>query len=244
MYKVVIVDDEILIRKGLRNYFPWDSVGYEVVEDFSNGVDVLSYLETQDIDVLITDIKMPFMTGIELAKRVSELHPEIIILFLSGHKDFEYARMALQLNVKHYIVKPTKYDELFSIFTCLKEKLDRNVTSDNDRSYYDDLLIKAKAHILSDLKNANLNRTASHINLTPNYLSRIFKEHMGINFSTFLMEAKMKKAARYLVETQLKTYEIGVELGYSTPKNFTRTFKKYYGKTPREYRYNQSKEMI
>ncbi|WP_105614714.1 response regulator transcription factor [Vallitalea okinawensis] len=238
MYRLLIVDDEYEIRNGLKNYFPWETLGFQVVQDCSNGKEALQYIDNNPVDVLLCDIKLPFMSGIEVAQTLYEQKSPITVLFLSGYRDFEYARQAIKYNVKHYLVKPTKYDELVNIFTEVKKDLDKvyREKAENDFAYYDDLVIKVKRYINDQLDIANLNEASHIVGLTPNYLSKIFKDITGINFSHYLLDVKMQKSKEYLMSTQLKTYEISDKLGYGNPKNFTRTFKKHFGMSPREFR--------
>src|SRR5699024_5534430 len=121
MYKLLLVDDEPEIRYGLKHYFPWPTLGFEVVGECDNGRDALSRINKEHIDVLLCDIVMPFMDGLEVAKELHTTKPEIGIILLSAHKDFKYAQSAITYGVKHYIVKPTKYNELVEVFTKLKQ---------------------------------------------------------------------------------------------------------------------------
>lgn len=240
MYKLVITDDELEIRQGLRNYFPWESLGFEVVKDFSNGKELLEYVENHPVDVIISDIRMPFLSGIELAKTIYEKYPQITLIFLSGYRDFDYAKQAISYGVKHYIVKPTKYSELFEIFTKLKENLDKKIIDKDSRvyNYYNDILSKVKLYVQKNISEASLVEAAQLVNLSPNYLSKIFKEQTNTNFSKYLLDTKMLKAKELLQNIHYKTYEISSMLGYKNPKNFTRTFKKHFGCSPKEYRNN------
>lgn len=243
MYKIIIVDDEVLIRNGLRNYFPWESVGFEVVASFENGKLALDYINENRVDVMITDIKMPFMDGLELASLVHENYPDLTTIFLTGHRDFDYAQKAIKYNVKRYIVKPTKYNELFKIFTELRDELDKKHTAHQEQGYYNDIVNQVKTYVIANLKDANLNSAATYVNITPSYLSKIFTKYSDLSFLSFMQEAKMEKAKYYLTQTNMKTYEISESLGYATPKNFTRTFRNYVGFSPRDYRYNKKSDI-
>lgn len=81
MYSLIIVDDEVKIREGLMNLFPWDKIGFEIKGNFSNASDALAYITDNRIDVVLTDIKMPGMTGIDLSKAVMEQRPDTIVVF-------------------------------------------------------------------------------------------------------------------------------------------------------------------
>lgn len=95
MYRLLIADDEYEIRTGLANYFPWDTVGFEVADLCSNGVEALSFIEKQTVHAVLCDVKMPIMDGLTFAKLLREKYPDVKLVFLSGYKDFEYVRKAL-----------------------------------------------------------------------------------------------------------------------------------------------------
>ncbi|WP_238903866.1 response regulator [Clostridium sp. YIM B02506] len=124
LYRIIIVDDEEEIRLGIIKKIDWEAYGFEVVGDAENGQDALEKVEKYRPDVLMTDIKMPFMDGLELGKRVSEMMPSTKIIIFSGCDDFEYAHKAIQINVVEYVLKPINSVELIEVLKRLKEKLD------------------------------------------------------------------------------------------------------------------------
>ena len=118
MTKVFLVDDEIVIREGIRTSFPWEETEYTLVGEAPDGEMALPMIRDTRPDILITDIRMPFMDGMELCRIVRSQMPWIGIIILSGYDEFEYARTGLQLGVKEYILKPVTAEEL-------KQTLDR-----------------------------------------------------------------------------------------------------------------------
>ena len=239
MYKLLIVDDESSIRNGIKNYFPWTQLGFEVAGLFENGREALDYCRKLPVDVVLSDIKMPIMDGLELAKELYQLNPNIKIVLLSGYREFEYAREALKYEVKNYILKPTKYEELNEVFSKIKKELDQEQFSEEDDtnySYYDKIVDTVKSYLCKNYQIATLSSASELVHLNPNYLSTLFKDITGENFSDFLLRVRMEEAATLLNDIRYKTYEISELVGYSNPKNFTRAFKKYFGVTPTEFR--------
>lgn len=130
MIKVFLVDDEVVIREGIRTSFPWDETEYTLVGEAPDGEIALSMIRDTNPDILITDIRMPFMDGIELCRTVRARMPWIGIIILSGYDEFEYARKGIQLGVKEYLLKPISAEELREVLdrvseTMKKEKLER-----------------------------------------------------------------------------------------------------------------------
>ena len=104
MLKVFLVEDESFIREGLRDNIPWEQYGYSFVGEASDGEMALPLIRKVKPDVLITDIKMPFMDGLELSKVVHAEFPQTKIIIISGYDDFEYARKSIEVGVEQYLL--------------------------------------------------------------------------------------------------------------------------------------------
>ena len=107
MIKLLIVDDEPLVRSGLLNSIKWKEYRFNVIGAASNGVEATQLIEKNRPDVVLTDIRMPGMDGLELAEWIRERFPNIFIIFLTGYSEFEYARAALKLEAVDYLLEPT-----------------------------------------------------------------------------------------------------------------------------------------
>lgn len=243
MYSLIIVDDEAAIRDGIIHLFPWEKVGFTITGEFSNGRDALIYLREHPVDVVLTDIQMPVMTGIELSNSLANDFPDIKFIFLTGYHDFSYMHAAITNHASEYLLKPIKYDTLYNCFEKLRSELDHKykVIPDNQgQSYYEKILSTVLDYINQDYQNATLDHAAVLVTLSPNYLSKLIKEKSRKSFSEHLYEVRMKKAAEMLKDIHYKHYEIAYYLGYDNPKNFSRAFKQYYNMTPRQYREEQN----
>lgn len=249
MYKLLIVDDESEIRQGLSNYYPWANVGLECLGFVEDAQEAVAFLKEHDVDVVLSDIVMPNMSGIDLAKYIYESGIKTKIVFLSGYKDFEYAQKAIEYGVCYYLLKPAKYDDLTETFTKIRDDLDhKNAIKTNNvyTEYSQDNIEMAciseqhirniKGFIKANYKTVTLCDVASFVHMHPFYVSKVFKQKTGQTFSDYLIEIKMKKAADMLADFNLKTYEISEMVGYTNSRNFTRAFKSFFGITPREYK--------
>lgn len=124
MYKVLLVDDEVYVRKGLMNLIDWDRYGFEVYWEASNGEDALKIIAEEKPDVVITDVRMPVIDGLELIKRIRDSgDTETQFIIVSGYNDFSYAQKAVRYNVFDFVLKPVDQDELEEILIKLGEKL-------------------------------------------------------------------------------------------------------------------------
>ena len=126
-YTVVVADDEEEIRRSLVRRVKWEEIGFEVVGEAENGADALELVEKLEPDLLLTDIKMPFLSGIELARAVREVRPMVQIAFLSGFDDFTYAQQAIQYNIVSYMLKPISAKEIEAELIKIKKAMDQRV---------------------------------------------------------------------------------------------------------------------
>ncbi|NBI86403.1 response regulator [Lachnospiraceae bacterium] len=158
-YRVVLADDEEEVLFGIRNNLDWESYGFEVAGAFSNGRDVLDFLQTQEVDIVITDIRMPFMDGIELAKNIREHHPQVKIIIISGYSDFGYAKEAMSCRVTDYILKPVNAKEMGEVLKRAKEMLQRELEERKNtallKQQYEESLPVIRDHLLNRIVEGN-----------------------------------------------------------------------------------------
>ena len=136
LLKVFLVEDETVIREGLRDRMPWDQFGYRFVGEAADGEMALPLIRKTMPDVLITDIKMPFMDGLSLSKIVSKEFPKMKIIIISGYDDFEYARQAIEVGVDQYLLKPVTKMKLKNVLLELKEKIEQDQEQEDYRTQF------------------------------------------------------------------------------------------------------------
>ena len=124
MLKIFLVEDESIMREGLRDNMPWQQFGYEFVGEASDGEMALPLIRKSRPDVLLTDIKMPFMDGLTLSRIVAKEFPNMKIIILSGHDDFDYARQAIQIGVEQYILKPVTRETMKKVLLEVRDKIE------------------------------------------------------------------------------------------------------------------------
>ena len=120
MVKIFLVEDEKFVREGIKNEIDWKSYGFDFVGEAADGELALPLIEMSRPDILITDIKMPFMDGLELGRIVKEKFPETVIIFLSGYDDFDYAQKAIHIGASEYLLKPISKEKLLSVLKKIK----------------------------------------------------------------------------------------------------------------------------
>lgn len=201
MYKLLIADDEPNIREGL-SYLDWAEFNISVAATVENGRAAYEYIKNNEVHILLTDIKMPLMDGLELIRLVKEYNKNIEIVALSGYNDFEFVKHCLKNDVFNYLLKPIDIDEWKETFSEVSKKLD-------ERSEKTQSAIKlgahSKNHIVSaalEYMNAHyseqitLTDVASHIYSNPTYLSRVIKTEVGIGFTELLTKLRIDAAEK------------------------------------------------
>lgn len=245
MYHLMIVDDEDKIRSGISSYFPWEDLGFKVIHLASNGQEAFDFmLSDERVDVILCDIRMPVMDGLELLEMMQESGiSNVKVVILSGYREFEYARKAIQFGVREYLLKPTKYKELSEVFTKIRQELDQEQegrvvsgTTDNVSIQESGVINKVKALVREQYKTISLQEAADIVHLNSFYLSKLFKNKTGQNFYDFLLRTRMEAAVKLLTQSEYKVYEISEMVGYKNQKSFLKIFKRYYGMNPSDYR--------
>jgi two-component system, response regulator YesN len=263
MYKFLVVDDEEIVRRGFRNKIEWTAAGFEYLPPCKNGREAIERIKQDHPDVVMTDICMPLVDGLEVAAYIANHFPEIIVIILSGYDEFEYARSALRNNVVEYLLKPITSGELIELVAKLKIRLDENTRQSDKLKSSDPQPRFLGSELAPGFPNTKGSRSLAMIKITevqeyiernfaqkklslddisrdlfisPSYLTRLLKHNSGKTFVDSLTEFRIEKAKELLSSSNLKTYTVAEMVGYSDPHYFSTIFKKMTGKTPSEYR--------
>ncbi len=236
MYQLVIIDDEPKIAEGMSSLFPWANVGFEVAATFTSSVEAMAYVRAHPVRVVLSDVQMPDMDGIELCRQL-ESEAVKVVLF-SSHQNYEYFRAAIRYSAVDYLLKPVNYSALMECFERLRVQLDEETRAEAEVpvGFWAQVVGDVTEYIRSHIRDATLERAAERVHLSPSYLSRNFKEKSGEGFANALLRLRMEKAMELLRDIQYKSYDVAYFVGYDNPKNFSRAFKAYCGQTPTEYR--------
>lgn len=242
MYQLIIIDDEPRIAEGIAMLFPWEESGFQVAATFTSAVEALEYLRKGKVDVVLSDIQMPDLSGLDLCRELQETGVEIVLF--SSYQHYEYFRSAIQLGVTDYLLKPISYSALLECFTKIRDRLDaeKHVEQEVPKGYYEQILSRVEVYLNGNLQTATLSRCAERVNLSPSHLSRVIREKTGKTFSDRLMQLRMERARELLNDPDYKGYDVAYDIGYDNPKNFSRAFKNYWGYSPRTYRQQNQEE--
>ncbi|MCI7130207.1 MAG: helix-turn-helix domain-containing protein [Lachnospiraceae bacterium] len=237
--RVLLVDDEIVIREGLKKLFDWAAHDCEVVGEAADGMEALMQIDTLLPDVVIMDINIPIMNGLKVVQMSKMKHPDMAFVIVSGYDDFSYCREALRLQITDYILKPVNYDEFGVCIDNLKISIFENKKMEQTGEEGEQTIVGIVRYMQEHLKEEiSLNVLADEFHLSAQYISQLFKNEIGVNFLAYLTNIRMEQAKKLLLSSDDTVAEIAEKSGYADYRVFTKAFKKSEGVTPSQYRRN------
>lgn len=247
--KLLFVEDEFYTRIGILQSVDWTSLGIDHVESASNGQEGLQKLSCQP-DILLTDIRMPYISGLDIAKQLKRDDPDSEIIILSSYSDKEYLFTAISLSAVSYIEKPVQLDELTNALrqavqrrkqSLMLRSLTRQpsfsaLPSDNASFRHSTRLV---LHLISQHyqdEHVSVNQLAETVHLTAEHLTTSFKEDTGRTVKRVLTDVRIEAAQHLLLTTNLSVGEIAKQVGYGNANYFSKLFRQETGYAPNEYR--------
>lgn len=237
--RVLLVDDEIVIREGFKKLFDWEAHDCEVVGEAADGMEALTQIDALLPDVVIMDINIPIMNGLKVVQMSKMKHPDMAFVIVSGYDDFSYCREALRLQITDYILKPVNYEEFGTCIDNLKISIFENNHMGQPDDEGEQMIVGIVRYMQEHLKEEiSLNVLAEEFHLSAQYISQLFKNEIGVNFLTYLTNIRMEHAKKLLLSTDYAVTEVAERSGYTDYRVFTKAFKKAEGVTPSQYRKN------
>lgn len=244
MLKVLLVEDEDLIRRGLRFQMDWTAAGCVVAGEAGSGEEGLEKIKALRPDVVVTDVRMRDMDGLEMLERGLELCPFDAIV-VSGYGEFDYAQQAIRLGVVEYLLKPVDFNDLQR---CIQKIVARRQRDSQGQSqgqpgepllkidpgavtnrYAAEMLQYILEHYAERISITDLSQK---LNVSCTHLNAKFKAEVGYTFHDFLNHYRISRAVELQKQGNLKLYEIAEMVGFSDYKYFNKVYKKYVGYPP------------
>lgn len=247
MYQVMLVEDDRALRYVYSKMTVWNKYGFTIVGEAANGVQAVEFVQKHSVDVIFTDIRMPFMDGIETMKQIQKDHPEILFVFVSSYNEFEYAREGLRMGAVDYLVKPMEEKDLEEVLKRLEPMLLQR-TEETSMSIlqgiveqevnWDEPVLQNMCKIFDEQKEQNLTleEVANELQLNKDYFGKLVKNRLGMNYKILYNRYKMECAKPLIKSGKYKVYEISHMLGYTSADYFSQLFKNNIGMTPAEYK--------
>ena len=254
MYKVIIVEDEDIIRKGLVYSVPWAEMDCNVVGEAANGIEGLELIREHNPDIAVIDINMPVMDGFQMLENSYEQYNYAPII-LSGYSDFEYAKRAIHYGVKGYLLKPLNMADMKEAVRLAKRECEirgawishqktkedwesTSVLKDFQKQPVEDRLARRMLEYIFEnyQQKIVMQDLVDHLNYSEAFLNRKFKDAVGTTFNDYLNRYRIQKALAMLTDDGNAISDIGWKCGIGDYKYFSYVFKKYMGCSPKEYR--------
>jgi two-component system, response regulator YesN len=248
MYRCLIADDEKIIRDDLETLIDWQAEGITLVGLATNGRTAYDIFVRERPDIVITDIKMPSVDGIELSRMILETDADVVVVFLTGYKDSEYAIQAVNIGVKRYLLKyeltaASLQREVREIVRILGERRKAVARAEGvggseagERRYSRKVTEAIECIQRGYRRNPRLSEVADQIGISKIYLCAAFKKETGENFVDYVNRVKIEEAKLLLRDTDSMVHEVARNVGYESLQYFSLVFKRIVGKNPSEYR--------
>ena len=252
-----MADDEPIERtvvcKNIQNYFGEDVEIYQA----ENGFEAVEIFKRENCEVILLDITMPGMNGLDAADEIRRMDGGCSIIFLTAYDEFEYAKRAIRVHALDYLLKPGTKEELVAVLeeavhlaglkgkTALKkpgessqeaECRDDHADSVRNQAFKEQIYDYIEKHYMEDI---SLQDAAAQLNYSDPYFCRFFKQNFDKNFIMYLSELRVEKAKELLADMTVNIRDIGQRVGFRDSGYFTKVFKRITGETPSEYRYSR-----
>ncbi len=247
MIKVLVVDDEPFVRRGIVKETDWKALDCAVVAEAGNGEEALEAVKNFSPDLIISDIRMPKMDGIEFLKELRAKNNNVPLIFLTAYSEFEYAKQALRYYAFDYLLKPFEDGELEAAVMRVREEMEgaRAESKDHqetgildtnsaDKSKYIQEALDYIAKNYSD-PDISIGQIAKFVNISEGHLSHLFKKETEYTVSAYITRYRMRAAMRLLSDCRNRVSGVAEMVGYKDIAYFSSTFKKIVGENPSEY---------
>lgn len=238
MMKVVVVEDEELVRRGVVLAVDWASVNCVVVGEAVDGEEGLEIIRRYQPDLIITDIKMPKLNGIEMLHQIRAEGNRAYVVLLTAYSDFSYAQSALKLGAVDYLLKPFHDGELEALVRRLQALKQPyaipELPNSNEKSKY---VMEAMRYIAEhyNAPDIGIGSVSSSLGVSEGHLSHVFKKETSYTISNYITAYRIHMAMELLRDCRNRVYEVAEQVGYRDITYFSSTFKKVTGMTPSEY---------
>ena len=257
--KLLVVEDEKIILNGIIKHICWEELGIDELRSARNAAEALEIFSKFSPDVVLSDINMPGKDGISMCREMKSTDPDLQVVLITGFSQMEYLKGALDVGVSSYIEKPLDMEELkkaigkavhdagrFKKAAQLQQEKKEPVEKKEearDEEQGNTIIQTVKGFIRENYNRPDLKigDAAKKVYLTPTYLSSLFKSKTGMTVGQYITRCRVEKAKELLLDPRYKLYDIAEMVGYNDENYFARTFRKWTGMTPSEYKENPEK---
>ncbi len=241
MMKVVVVEDEALVRRGIVLTVDWAGVDCAVVGEAADGMEGLAVIRETQPDLIVTDIKMPRLDGLEMVRQLREEGSRAHVIILTAYSDFSYAQAALKLGAVDFLLKPFQDGELEEAVTRLRSRVGSGAPQTPDLEVAEEgkgkYVMEALRYIAKHYNDPEISvsSVARDLGISEGHLSHVFKKETSRTLGSYLTDYRIHVAMELLRDCRSKVYEVAEQVGYRDITYFSSTFKRVVGLSPSEY---------
>lgn len=234
MRKVVIVEDEELVRRGIVQTVDWSGVDCVVAGEAANGAEGLEVIRRERPEIIVTDIKMPRMDGIEMLRKLRAEGNSAAVILLTAYSDFTYAQAALKLGAVDYLLKPFHDGELEEAVARLGPGGGEESIPNRGKSKY---VVETLRYISEHYgePDMGISHVAASLGISEGHLSHVFKKETGRTLGSYITDYRIQRAKELLRDCRSKVYEVAEQVGYRDITYFSAAFKRAVGVSPSEF---------
>ena len=232
--KIVVIDDNKPTADRIANSIPWNKMGCEVVGVAYDGLSGKKIITQYLPDIVIIDIQMPYLSGLEIIEFTRPLIPHSKVIFISAYDEFEYAFKAIKLRAYDYLIKPFSQNDLVQVITKVVHELEG--TQKAEVRHSDPIVERIAAYLDAHIsENITLGHLSRIFGLSTGHLSQLIRQETGMRLSELAAQMRIEKAKMLLVNSEYNVGEISAMVGYKNYVMFYKAFKKEEGISPTEY---------
>lgn len=241
MTTVMLADDEITVLQGLRQLYDWEGNGFQIVGEAMDGIAALNMALEKKPEIVLMDINMPLMSGLDVVARINESLPDTVVMMISGYNDAFYMRQAIRCRVFDYIVKPICFGDLseslgrarMQLLSGKRREAPQIQQEPEQQPVIRQMVAYLNEHISEEV---SLRRLSGIFHMNASYISQFFKNETGMNYSAYLLMLRLNRAKALLKGTDKSVGEVAQTVGFRDYRVFSRAFKQETGLTPSQYR--------
>lgn len=244
MYRALIVDDEPLMLEGMRLMVDWQRHGFAMPQEADSGRQALELIRCEKPDLVITDLNMPGLGGVELSELCRKEFPDMLVAYFSGYQDFHYAQSAIRVGALGYLLKPIEPEQVHELLDAAQVELNRRCAPRRDAAPAEDTpepvryALEAIAERFA--QTLSLRDLAQEQGLTCAYLGQLISRSTGKGFARLLLEKRMH-AARQLLMDDVSVGETARRCGIGDVSYFSQLYRRFFGENPSHHRRGQKR---
>jgi len=245
LYNILIAEDESLERRALKHIISKRLNNVTICGEAQNGFEAIEMAKTNNPDIILMNIDMPKLNGLEVQKEILKFLPNVMTIIIASYDDFAFIQTAIRLKVVDYLLKPVKPSELIESIKRGISIINLQGNQKTVKECNNTLIQEAIRFIENNFdQDISLEATAAFVHLNTQYFCRYFKSQTGINFIDYLSSLRIKKAKEMLIDTNENITEISMSVGYTDSSYFGKVFLRTVGMTPNKFRGLNKKQQL